>query len=74
MAAHQWCRVLRVGTQSPYTGNVPTLHYVARLIFVMAFVQGNKNLADILTKAQAAAVFNQLMTAYDAFVVSQLPE
>ena len=38
--------------------------YVARLIFVMAFIQGNKNLADILTKAQSAAVFGELMALY----------
>ena len=33
----------------------------------MSFLAGVANLADILTKAQAAAVFAQLMAAYDAY-------
>lgn len=44
--------------------------YVARDVFVLVHIAGSINLADILTKAQAVAVFNQLMQAYDAFVAS----
>ena len=42
--------------------------YVARQVYEMVFITGSVNLADILTKAQAVAVFNNLMQAYDAFV------
>ena len=52
------------------------LHYwywcraIARLVFVMVHLPGVLNMADILTKAQSVSVFNQLMTAYDAFVTA----
>ena len=39
--------------------------YVARQVYEMVFITGSVNLADILTKAQAVAVFNNLMQAYD---------
>ena len=42
--------------------------YVARDVFVLKFISGKVNLADVLTKAQAVSVFNELMTAYDAYV------
>ena len=42
--------------------------YVARDVLTLVLVTGNTNLADILTKAQAVAVFTALMVAYDAFV------
>ena len=38
--------------------------YVARLIFVMAHVEGKYNIADILTKAQAPSVYAELMALY----------
>ena len=40
--------------------------YVAREVFVLTFISGKVNLADIMTKAQAVSVFNEIMTAYDA--------
>ena len=36
--------------------------YVARLIFVMVFVHGDKNLADTLTKAQTPAMFGDMVS------------
>ena len=42
--------------------------YVAREVLQLLHITGPTNLADILTKAQATAVFVQLMAAYDAFV------
>ena len=39
-------------------------NWVARMLFVMTFVMGKKNLADILTKAQAPAVFIELLGLY----------
>ena len=48
--------------------------YVARDVFEMQHVTGTVNLADILTKAQAVSVFNQLIAAYDAFVAAALVE
>ena len=42
--------------------------YVARLVLTLVHLPGKINVADILTKAQAASVFNELMTAYDALV------
>ena len=39
-------------------------HYVATLVFVMTHVKGNKNLADIMTKAQAVAVYIELMALF----------
>ena len=44
--------------------------FVARDVFKMVFITGSVNLADILTKAQAVAVFNTLMAAYDAYVAA----
>ena len=41
--------------------------YVARDVLKLVHITGTTNLADILTKAQAVAVFVQLMAAYDAF-------
>ena len=40
--------------------------YVARLVFVLVFVPGKLNVADILTKAQAVAVFNELMREFES--------
>ena len=42
--------------------------YVARLVFILTFVPGKLNLADILTKPQAVAVFNELMREYDRYI------
>ena len=42
--------------------------YVARDVITLVHLPGAVNLADILTKAQAVAVFVQLMAAYDAFL------
>ena len=42
--------------------------YVARLVYVMIFLTGSANIADILTKPQATSVFVELMGAYDAYV------
>ena len=42
--------------------------YVSRLVYVMIFLTGSANIADILTKPQAVSVFVELMTAYDAYV------
>ena len=42
--------------------------YVAQLVFALQHLPGKVNIADILTKAQAASVFVELMAAYDAFV------
>ena len=42
--------------------------YVARLVFALIHISGRINLADILTKAQATATFNELMQAYDAYI------
>ena len=39
-------------------------HYVATLVFLMAHVKGSLNLADIMTKAQAVAVYLQLMALF----------
>ena len=44
--------------------------FVARDVFKMVFITGSVNLADILTKAQAVAVLNTLMAAYDAYVAA----
>ena len=41
---------------------------VARLVFAIVHLPGKVNMADILTKAQAVSVFNELMSAYDAYV------
>ena len=38
--------------------------YVARLVFVMVHIAGSANVADILTKPQAAAVFTELIALY----------
>lgn len=38
--------------------------YVARLVFVMKFIAGKANMADILTKAQAVAVYLELMRVF----------
>ena len=40
--------------------------YVARLVFVLIFLPGKVNLADILTKEQAHNVFIELLAAHDA--------
>ena len=40
----------------------------ACLVLVLVHLPGKINIADILTKAQAASVFNELMSAYDALV------
>ena len=37
----------------------------------MVHLPGTINLADIMTKAQAVAMFNNLMQAYDAFIANQ---
>ena len=42
--------------------------YVARLVLAMKYIAGEVNIADILTKAQAPAVFHALMAAHDALV------
>ena len=42
--------------------------YVSRLVYVMIFLTGSANIADILTKPQAVSVFVELMAAYDAYV------
>ena len=42
--------------------------YVARNVFVLKHIPGTTNLADILTKAQAVAVFASLLAAYDVAV------
>lgn len=39
--------------------------YVARFVIVLVFVAGKANVADTLTKAQAVAVFNELMREYE---------
>ena len=41
--------------------------FVARQVFVLVFVTGDVNIADILTKAQAPSVFVALMRAYAAY-------
>ena len=41
---------------------------VLRLVFVLKYVAGKVNVADILTKAQAPSVFVELMAAHDAIV------
>ena len=41
--------------------------YVSRLVYVMIFLTGSANIADILTKPQATAVFTSLMEAFDAY-------
>ena len=41
--------------------------YVARRVFSMSHVNGAINMADIMTKNQAVAIFNQLMSTYDAY-------
>ena len=41
---------------------------MARRVFTMVHLPGKVNMADILTKAQAVSVFNELMIAYDAYV------
>ena len=45
--------------------------FVAREVFAMVHLPGTINLADIMTKAQAVAMFNNLMQAYDAFIANQ---
>ena len=40
--------------------------YVARCVFLLTFVPGKFNVADILTKAQAVAVFNELMREFES--------
>ena len=42
--------------------------YVARLVLELVHLPGKINIADILTKAQATSVFNELMVAFDALV------
>ena len=44
--------------------------YVARDVLQLVHIAGKVNIADILTKAQAVAVFTQLMAAFDAFVAA----
>ena len=42
--------------------------YVARLVFSLVFISGRINMADILTKAQTVAVFNELMDVLAAYM------
>ena len=44
--------------------------YVARLLFLLTFVPGKSNVADILTKAQAVAVFNELMREFESMTAT----
>ena len=44
--------------------------YVARLVVELVFLTGTINLADILTKPQAMAVFTSLMGAFDSYTAS----
>lgn len=46
--------------------------YVSRLVFCLTFIPGKLNMADILTKAQVVAVFNELMREFDNYVHSSL--
>ena len=41
--------------------------FVARQVFVLVFVTGDVNIADILTEAQAPSVFAALMRASTAY-------
>ena len=41
--------------------------YVMRRVFKLKYIAGTINVADILTKGQAVAVFTTLMAAFDAF-------
>ena len=41
---------------------------MARDVFSIVHLPGRVNIADILTKAQAVAVFVELMRAYEAYV------
>ena len=42
--------------------------YVARLVFFLSFIPGEINMADILTKPPAVAVFNELMSEFDRYI------
>lgn len=44
--------------------------YVSRLVFCLTFISGKLNMADILTKAQAVAVFNELMREFGRYTNS----
>ena len=44
--------------------------YVARFLFLLTFVAGKSNVADILTKAQAVAVFNELMREFESMTAT----
>ena len=40
--------------------------YVARLVILLVFMPSKANVADILTKAQAVAAFNELMREFES--------